>query len=73
MSDNRPSQRIAPCAYYNKRITDVKRREGIKTPDKHITIRIDEDLFRALKIYCAANDKTIKELITELIKKELRN
>jgi len=40
--------------------------------DKVISVRIDEDTYRKLKIYCFENDTTIKTLIGELVEKELK-
>jgi len=40
--------------------------------EKKITIHIEEDLMKELKIYCAYHSLRIKELIATLIKKEIR-
>ncbi len=34
---------------------------------KRLTIELDEDVFYALKEYCAKNKTTFKELLTEFI------
>ena len=56
--------------YYSKPHYNVKK-EVIKTGDKHITIRMDEELYQQVKIYCVTNKVTVKDLITELVKKLL--
>lgn len=39
--------------------------------NKRITIEVDEKLFYKIKVYCAENKISVKELITNLITHEI--
>lgn len=39
--------------------------------NKRITIEVDEEMFYQIKVYCAENKISVKELITNLIKDEI--
>ena len=39
----------------------------------NIGLPISDELHKELKLYCVMNDKKIKEYITELIEKDLKN
>ena len=39
--------------------------------NKRITIEVDEELFYKIKVYCAENKISVKELITNLITDEI--
>lgn len=39
--------------------------------NKRITIEVNEELFYKIKVYCAENKLSVKELITNLIKDEI--
>ena len=39
--------------------------------DRNIGIRVDEELYRQIKIKIATEGKTLKEYVLELIKKDL--
>lgn len=39
--------------------------------NKRITIEVNEELFYKIKVYCAENKISVKELITNLIKDEI--
>ena len=38
---------------------------------KRITFDVDDDLFYDIKLHCAKNKVTIKEFLTNLVKKEI--
>lgn len=40
--------------------------------NKRITIEVEEELFYKIKVYCAENKISVKELITNLIKNEIK-
>ncbi len=42
-------------------------------PDKNIGFKVDEELYRRIKIHIARKGKTLKEYILELIQKDLEN
>lgn len=43
----------------------------MKTNIKRLTVELEEDVFYGLKSYCVNNKITIKQLLTEIIKKEI--
>jgi hypothetical protein len=46
--------------------------EKVMKKDIVISIRIDREVWRKARIYAIENDKTMKELIETLLKKELK-
>jgi len=38
---------------------------------KHLTIRLEEDLIKQLKLYCIENETSITDLITKCIKNKI--
>lgn len=40
-------------------------------PERNLSIRIDDELFKRIKIIVATEDKTLKEYLLELIMKDL--
>ena len=41
--------------------------------EKKVTMIMDEDVFRKLKVHCAENDTTIKDMVTSLVLRELES
>lgn len=39
---------------------------------KSITIRLEEDLYKLFKIYCINENKSMQEMVEQLIKKEIK-
>lgn len=44
---------------------------AISKGTKNLTVNMDEQLYKKVKVYCAINDIKIKDYIIELIKKDL--
>lgn len=44
---------------------------GDELPDRNLSIRVDEELFRKIKVKIAMDDKTLKEYLLDLILKDL--
>ena len=40
-------------------------------PDRNLSIRVDDELFKKIKVKIATLDKTLKEYLLELIHKDL--
>ena len=64
--------------------SDLKQGDKINTEDKksdtiisgykkRITIEVDSELHKKIKIYCVQNNKNLKEVLVEIISKEFGN
>lgn len=53
-------------------ITDIQNRNGWKGGAmKLLSVKIDDDLHKQLRIYALNHDRTVTDIVVELVKKEL--
>lgn len=53
-------------------ITDVQNRNGWKGGNmKLLSVKIDDDLHKKLRLYAVNQERTVTDIVVELVKKEL--
>lgn len=53
-------------------ITDIQNRNGWKGGNmKLLSVKIDDDLHKKLRLYAVNQDRTVTDIVVELVKKEL--